>query len=339
MGFRATLRAGGVRTGLNTTGETSTYHECGDTTPRSAGPRGFPYRRTDQSLRGRGSGGLRAGDRRLPAAELFEAKTLLRDTQSFSSEFAKRASDASRKNLAETGGQAVPGCLDQRAPTTVRQQPSIKAAMGLHRCPSICPPTLVDAEQYVDSGRIEVTNIEGAGGGGANDQLVEIAGSLPDPAGSVAFVSSTNSDSGGASSAGACVSPSLRRHRSNVLSANPFAAQNLPRAWPDRSNRSISFRHCAAVRRARRLVPPARFMIPLASVWGERRVNQTVLPIRTTASFVRLRAIAIFLEHMTEEISTLISRIRCAIHHFKELRTALISAAVTGKIDVRDAVP
>ena len=30
-------------------------------------------------------------------------------------------------------------------------------------------------------------------------------------------------------------------------------------------------------------------MIPLASVWGKRRVNQTVLPIRTTASLVRLR--------------------------------------------------
>ena len=47
---------------------------------------------------------------------------------------------------------------------------------------------------------------------------------------------------GGSSCAGACVWPSLRRHRSNVLSANPCAAQNLPRVWPDRSNRSISFR-------------------------------------------------------------------------------------------------
>ena len=70
----------------------------------------------------------------------------------------------------------------------------------------------------------------------------------------------------GASSTGACVSPSLRRHRSNVLNANPFAAQKLPRVWLDRTNRSISFRHCAASGRTRCLVPLARLMIPLATV-------------------------------------------------------------------------
>ena len=45
------------------------------------------------------------------------------------------------------------------------------------------------------------------------------------------FVSSTNKASGCSSSTGVGigVAPSLRRHRSNVLSANPCAAQNLPR--------------------------------------------------------------------------------------------------------------
>ncbi len=38
-------------------------------------------------------------------------------------------------------------------------------------------------------------------------------------------------------------------------------------------------------------------------------------------------------------IDALISKIRQAIAHLKEFRTALISAAVTGKIDVREAVP
>ena len=33
------------------------------------------------------------------------------------------------------------------------------------------------------------------------------------------------------------------------------------------------------------------------------------------------------------------TRVREAIDYLKELRTALISAAVTGKIDVREAVP
>ena len=51
------------------------------------------------------------------------------------------------------------------------------------------------------------------------------------------------------------------------------------------------------------------------------------------------RTIAIFLERVTEEIDTLISKVRCAIDRLKELRIALISAAVTGKIDVREAVP
>ena len=37
------------------------------------------------------------------------------------------------------------------------------------------------------------------------------------------------------------------------------------------------------------------------------------------------------------QLSTLVARIRQAIHHLKEFRTALISAAVTGKIDLREA--
>ena len=116
---------------MNTMGGTSTNQERGDTTPRSAGTRGFPHRRTDQSHRG-GSSGARAGYRHLLATELFKAKALLRDDQSFSPEFAKRTSDVGGKHLAETGGQTVPGRLVQRAPTAMRQQPSIEAAMGLH---------------------------------------------------------------------------------------------------------------------------------------------------------------------------------------------------------------
>ena len=46
--------------------------------------------------------------------------------------------------------------------------------------------------------------------------------------------------------------------------------------------------------------------------------------------------IAIFLDRQTTRIDTLIAKARTAIDRLKELRTALISAAVTGKIDVRD---
>ena len=48
------------------------------------------------------------------------------------------------------------------------------------------------------------------------------------------------------------------------------------------------------------------------------------------------RTIAEFLDHETAKIDELIARVRDAIDRLKELRTALISAAVTGKIDVRE---
>ena len=48
------------------------------------------------------------------------------------------------------------------------------------------------------------------------------------------------------------------------------------------------------------------------------------------------RAIVAFLDRETARMDALVNRVRAAIDHLKELRTALISAAVTGKIDVRD---
>ena len=48
------------------------------------------------------------------------------------------------------------------------------------------------------------------------------------------------------------------------------------------------------------------------------------------------RLIAVFLDRETAKIDALIAKVQEAIDHLKELRTALISAAVTGKIDVRE---
>ena len=42
-----------------------------------------------------------------------------------------------------------------------------------------------------------------------------------------------------------------------------------------------------------------------------------------------------FLDREAARIDALIAKVRQAIDHLKEFRTALISAAVTGKIDVR----
>jgi type I restriction enzyme S subunit len=51
---------------------------------------------------------------------------------------------------------------------------------------------------------------------------------------------------------------------------------------------------------------------------------------------VEQEAIARFLDRETGRIDALVAKVRDAIDRLKELRTALISAAVTGKIDVRD---
>ena len=48
------------------------------------------------------------------------------------------------------------------------------------------------------------------------------------------------------------------------------------------------------------------------------------------------RALADYLDRETERIDALLTKVHEAIDRLKELRTALIAAAVTGKIDVRE---
>ena len=49
------------------------------------------------------------------------------------------------------------------------------------------------------------------------------------------------------------------------------------------------------------------------------------------------RRISKFLDRETAKIDALVAKVYEAIDRLEELRTALISAAVTGKIDVREA--
>jgi type I restriction enzyme S subunit len=50
------------------------------------------------------------------------------------------------------------------------------------------------------------------------------------------------------------------------------------------------------------------------------------------------KQIAEFLHEKTAEIDALVAKVREGIERLKEYRTALISAAVTGKIDVREGL-
>jgi restriction endonuclease S subunit len=59
------------------------------------------------------------------------------------------------------------------------------------------------------------------------------------------------------------------------------------------------------------------------------------VPIPT---FDEQRAIAAFLDRETERIGALICKVKDSIEKLREYRTALISAAVTGKIDIRKEV-
>ena len=63
---------------------------------------------------------------------------------------------------------------------------------------------------------------------------------------------------------------------------------------------------------------------------------RTQVPLPNIAEQI---AIIDFLDRETITIDALIAKIRQAINHVREFRTALISAAVTGKIDVREAMP
>jgi restriction endonuclease S subunit len=82
------------------------------------------------------------------------------------------------------------------------------------------------------------------------------------------------------------------------------------------------------------------YLISLGYGGGQPNLSQELLrSIRVgTPPFEEQRAIAAFLDRETARIDALVAKVREAIERLKELRTAVISAAVTGKIDVREEV-
>jgi len=67
---------------------------------------------------------------------------------------------------------------------------------------------------------------------------------------------------------------------------------------------------------------------------GVERIQELIVPVPPPAE---QRAIAAFLDRETQRIDALVEKVKRSVELLKEYRTALISAAVTGKIDVRDA--
>ena len=66
------------------------------------------------------------------------------------------------------------------------------------------------------------------------------------------------------------------------------------------------------------------------------RISTLLVPVPPLAE---QRAIAAFLDERLERIDALVASVEAAIERLAEYRAALIAAAVTGKIDVREAVP
>jgi len=81
-------------------------------------------------------------------------------------------------------------------------------------------------------------------------------------------------------------------------------------------------------------------LISLASGGGQPNISQEVLRgLRVAApELSEQRAIAAFLDRETAKIDTLVTEAESAITLLQERRSALISAAVTGQIDVRNVV-
>jgi type I restriction enzyme S subunit len=82
------------------------------------------------------------------------------------------------------------------------------------------------------------------------------------------------------------------------------------------------------------------YLVSLGYGGGQPNLSQDLLKsVRVTVPpLAEQRAIVAFLERETSRIDALVGKIRDAIDRLNELRTALISAVVTGKIDVRKEV-
>jgi type I restriction enzyme S subunit len=123
--------------------------------------------------------------------------------------------------------------------------------------------------------------------------------------------------------------------------------------WEGQVARCLHQNHIFAVRPRPELLIPRYLALAMSSGYGRAYFTATSkqstnlastnstklrnLPM-PTPSVAEQGAVIAFLGIETARIDALITKVRGAIDRLKELRTALISAAVTGKIDVREEV-
>jgi type I restriction enzyme S subunit len=121
--------------------------------------------------------------------------------------------------------------------------------------------------------------------------------------------------------------------------------------WEGQVGRCLHQNHIFAVRPRRELLSSRYLALALSSGYGRAYFTATSKQSTNLAStnstklrdlpmpvpsVPEQRAIVVFIEGETARIDALIAKVRDAIDRLKEFRTALISAAVTGKIDVRE---
>ena len=124
--------------------------------------------------------------------------------------------------------------------------------------------------------------------------------------------------------------------------------------WQEQLARCLHQNHIFAVRPRRGALVSHFLAFVMNSSYGRAYFTATSKQSTNLASTnsTKLRNLPIPLPGLDEQIEikcwtecelrridTLVTRVRQAVDRLNELRTALISAAVTGKIDVRDAVP
>lgn len=80
------------------------------------------------------------------------------------------------------------------------------------------------------------------------------------------------------------------------------------------------------------------FLQPSGTKQGNLSENHVTSPYIVHPPLSEQKAIAQFLDQETAKIDTLIEKTKTSIEKLKEYRTALISAAVTGKIDIRQEI-